>query len=87
MPDKNIKNNTSDKNIEKRKSLAVLALSIGLTLGLIFGVVFGSTLGNISLGLCGGMMSGAGFGLMAFAIAYSKLKNTDDKENKENGGK
>lgn len=83
MSEKNIENNTSDENIEKRKSLAVLALPLGLSLGISFGLLFGSALGNISLGLCGGMMSGAGFGLLAFAIAYSKMKKIDDKENSE----
>ncbi len=87
MPDKNIGNNTSDEKIEKRKALAVLTLPIGLALGLTFGLIFGPTLGNNSLGLCGGILSGAGFGLMALAIAYSKQKETDDKENKEKEGK
>ncbi len=84
MTDKNIENNTSDEKIEKRKALTVLALPIGVSLGISFGLLFGPALGNISLGLCGGMISGVGFGLMAFSIAYSKLKEKDDKENKEN---
>ncbi len=81
MSDKNIENNKSDEKIEKRKALAVLALPLGLSLGISFGLLFGPALGNISLGLCGGMMSGAGFGLLAFTIAYSKQKEKDNKEN------
>ena len=84
MSDKNIGNNTSEEKVGKRKALAVLALPLGLSLGISFGLLFGPALGNISLGLCGGMLSGAGFGLLAFTIAYSKLKKTEDKENKEN---
>ncbi len=81
MPDKNTSKKISDKKIERRRALSVLVLPIGLSLGISFGMIFGSALGNTSLGLCGGIMSGAGFGLMVFSIAYSNLKKTDDKEN------